>query len=462
MICSVRRITLASVFLSAVVIGGCGSQNITPPGGPFPPTPLGGGTAGPSPISTGTSVPVPGASPTMPAIATPAGAVLASTGLITSANGGSVDLGDGSRLDVPPGAFSSDAYVQLAEIPGASVTGFNALFKALPGTLHLTLVPAPAIGNASSRRLHAAAGPAARATLAFHVPSATFAALTPASLPFMQLTTADGTLPYATKLVASPSAGTVTALLPSTLSTIQPNTTAADYGVIDGLITKARGVCGDSGVGLRFYDRYSHTWAAGAPPRKAFHPLLVLHGLGSCTEAAFKGGVDASNQDSTIDRLLEDGSYDAAIGYNYAWSHTPDEVIPGMTLAVNAALGNVQHLDIFAHSYGCIMAMALIPNLQAQNIDNLTLVGGPLDGSFLNANDFAITYLTSPAGVLLGDTDPAVAVIADIAALEFEIQGADWRSTFAPGDGNTRLRSIEKNLMNAPNAPFRVTKLPGQ
>jgi pimeloyl-ACP methyl ester carboxylesterase len=274
-------------------------------------------------------------------------------------------------------------------------------------------------------------------TLQFKLPAGAIPNFDGFALPILRIYGAGGT---STDISGEPQLDAASGTLHFTLPSSVPAFTQAMDLFFARLVSKVTpcGLQGTFAPGLRYYDAASHAWATGAPPTQPVHPLLLLHGIFSCVEQSFLP--------ATVERLRQDGGYDTVIGYDYNWLRTPAGVVPQMAAAVNA-LG-FKKLDVVAHSYGTIMAMALVPSLSVTSIDNMVLYAGPLDGAYIADPNFAYSIL-----LLFPET---VSVPVGETAL---LLTADWRSTFVAG--NSRLTSIRSAMMAAPNAPARVLKVAG-
>lgn len=162
------------------------------------------------------------------------------TTLITASRGGVVDLGDGSRMVVPPNGFAYDAYVRLTEHPNSRISYRNPLFAALPGVLNFTIRSARATRPSASNAIPQVASEANRVVLTFHVPPATFTKLTRSSLPFVEFQTTRGVFPLASSLDLSHGGGTVTIRFPRTFRADQSFIAGGDFGIIDGAPSRTR------------------------------------------------------------------------------------------------------------------------------------------------------------------------------------------------------------------------------
>jgi pimeloyl-ACP methyl ester carboxylesterase len=104
----------------------------------------------------------------------------------------------------------------------------------------------------------------------------------------------------------------------------------------------------------------------------AKHTLLLLHGVGSSVEEAFPG----TTEPPIASRIMSEGSYDQVIGFDYDWTQPPSVVATQLVDFVNS-LNLKEPLDVVAHSYGSIIALAAIPDFNIR-VDNLVTLGGPL------------------------------------------------------------------------------------
>ena len=94
-------------------------------------------------------------------------------------------------------------------------------------------------------------------------------------------------------------------------------------------------------------------------------------------------GTFSTGLNGVLERYRQDGAYDYIIGYYYDWSQDPLTTANQISSAVNG-LG-LNKIDIFAHSYGGVNALATIPLLGVSNVDNLVLYDVPLNGSLLDS-----------------------------------------------------------------------------
>ena len=134
------------------------------------------------------------------------------------------------------------------------------------------------------------------------------------------------------------------------------------------------------------------TWSRAGTIDPNKRTLLLLHGILSSVEDAFP---DDSNCHSPgcglASRLMVEGSYEQVIGYDYPWWDAP--AIPAVDVATfvrsigfNQSRASVeQGLDVIAHSYGTVIAMAAIPQFHVPVFNFITL-GGPLDGDELDSD----------------------------------------------------------------------------
>ena len=178
-----------------------------------------------------------------------------------------------------------------------------------------------------------------------------------------------------------PTAGLAIATLTGNAATLLKPNTVLEFFLVTFINNNTTcGLQGNYAPGLRYYDPSSRSWLIGSPPNVTkTHSLLLLHGILSCVEETFPPGL--------VERFRADGAYDYIIGYDYDWLANPSTIAPDIAGTING-LG-LNKIDIFAHSYGTINAMAIVPALNVSQIDNVVLYDGPLDGAFIgDANVF--------------------------------------------------------------------------
>ena len=215
------------------------------------------------------------------------------------------------------------------------------------------------------------------------------------------------------------------------------------------VITAVIGFLKDAGAGivspgLRYCDPTTNKWTTTLPSQVAFRPVLLLHGIMSTVESTYKA-------DTTCNWLRVNGAYDAVYGYDYNWLDKPANIAPQIVAAI--ANLHLHQLDIVAHSYGTIVALAVIPQLDIDQVQNLVLIGGPLNGSFAASPEVVATMI-AVANPGLGLYSLGVAkTLSALDAAPFQI--------FIPG--NADLKSIRSAFINNTNsaAPQRVIEIAG-
>jgi pimeloyl-ACP methyl ester carboxylesterase len=57
------------------------------------------------------------------------------------------------------------------------------------------------------------------------------------------------------------------------------------------------------------------------------------------------------------------GNYDQAVGFDYDWTQTPSTMAPQLATFINSL--SASWVDIEAHSYGAVIALAALPKITA-------------------------------------------------------------------------------------------------
>ena len=202
--------------------------------------------------------------------------------------------------------------------------------------------------------------------------------------------------------------------------------------------------------GLRYFDP-KLGWQIGAPPYRPTHALLLLHGILSCAEKTF-------NQSTLVSLYRQDGGYDYILGYDYDWLQNPSTIAPQIAAAVNGlglsyAINGTTYgkLDVFAHSYGTINAMATITMLNTR-VDNAVFYDGPLDGALIADPRVFASLITDAEAISFAGG--AASITPNLVAL-LQQDTAIYRS----GAGS-QLQSIESAFESSGKAA-RVIKLTG-
>ena len=411
----------------------------------------GSGGGGNGILPSGGSITVTTPSPSPTPIPTPAGATDSVATAVSASTGGTVSLKNGSAVTFGVNAVSSDAVVQVAYIPAASPAATTGNFTALEPALQVQLFPSGApttrstvLSSSSRVKRHLTDSAPASMTIQFKVPSDVAATisgdLNGFVIPVLKIyssASASNFIVVASPMKFDPSTGIITAILQGPLNVGQ---------LIQIFVEELGGnqlQCMSPGrfqPGLRYYDPSAKQWTTSAPPTVPVHPLILLHGVLSCVESTFNPGL--------VERIREDGGYDAVYGYDYDWLKLPADVVPGINRAFEGI--GFQHVDIMAHSYGSIMAMAMIPQLNTQTVDNLVLIEGPLNGSLLDDPQLMMSTVAVWPN-LIGLAEGAVFGAGSFA---FPVT-----SIFVPN--NSALQTIESQMMSASDAPSHVIKIAG-
>ena len=352
--------------------------------------------------------------------------------------------------------LAQDAVVQVATVPAAQPTpgGPNAL--AIPGEMRIMLYGSGSPVQSAYRFPRDASS---SLTISFPAPPAAVTALQTMTISRHVKSGGQATpqfiLPIARiydpatnkytdispKYTFDPAKSIVTAILTGNAAQL------AAGSLVEFFLTKVAGsdpACGTQGYfspGLRWYDSTAPAndrWKVGGPATVGTHALLVLHGIFSCVEGTFGSGY--------VERLRSDGAYDYVVGYDYDWMRNPADISTDIANAVNG-LG-LSKIDIVAHSYGTINAMATVSKLNGINVDNLVLLAGPLNGSYLNDQVVYQTFLAGFQGSL------AIAATANITLSALQDATQIYRSD------NLQLAQIRSDLMSSGRVA-RISKIAG-
>lgn len=270
---------------------------------------------------------------------------------VAAALGGALTLPNGDAVAISPGALAADQSVTLAADSGETAAIPVPGWQAARGTM--TVRFAHAIGASKS---------SGNITLTFSFAADVAPKILAARAPMLEVTTAKGTIER-----ASPDAtfdatkSTLTTKIPAAF--VAGATQLKVYAAIDGVRTQA------PAFGPRFWDIAS-TPARWIPEPFTVDPakstVVMVHGIFSSVETAFgpcEGGI------------INAGGYQQAVGLDYDWTQPPATEAPLLANFVNSL--PVATVDIEAHSYGTVVALAALP-LITKKIGHVVLLGGPL------------------------------------------------------------------------------------
>jgi pimeloyl-ACP methyl ester carboxylesterase len=278
------------------------------------------------------------------------------SGTIPGASGGGLSLPNGDSVTFPAGSLQGSAHVTLSsnetETPASPATQW----ASAPGTMTLTFGAAltgPRGGSQSAPVV----------TLKFVYAKANATAILKAQAPVLAVTTSDGktqTLSADATFDASSNTATVTVL-----AQLLNNATAVKlYVAMDG---------SGSGSGQKTYPFGPKYWNATAgqwqPEPFTVNPsqrtVVMVHGIFSAVETAFP----------CEQAIINAGKYGQAVGLDYDWTQPPATEAPILAKFVNAL--PVSTVDLEAHSYGTVVALAALPLIK-KTIGHVVLLGGPL------------------------------------------------------------------------------------
>ena len=286
---------------------------------------------------------------------------------ITAFAGGDVTLPSGSRVSIPPNAFSTDRMVQLTAFRSLPAQPSNGILVGVGPALGIEISPVSA-GDLSSPAQNGAdrddafldlvlrSGPIAG--LADAVPLANFADLSGGNhfvgVPG-EIDAAAGTTTFRVPATGVANAGVVTMSPAGSAMPLSTYLPPRDGG---------RQWNGQAWVEFdtRRFD----------PTRKT---LIVVHGILSNVE-------DAYGQCMTS--IMQAGGYQQVLGFNYDWTKNIQTGASSFAAFVRST--GLQEADIEAHSSGTVNVLSAVAALPKLRIPHIILEGGPLNGTSLSTS----------------------------------------------------------------------------
>ncbi len=271
---------------------------------------------------------------------------------VGGAQGGTLSLPNGDAVSFPAGALLGSANVTLSsdatETPASPQQGWSPA----PGTMTLKF------GSAAGTNLGATQS-APKVTLTFAYSQADAAAILAAQAPVVEITTSSGKVErISADAVFDAAKGQVTA----TVLAAQLN----------GAVSVKFYVASD-GSGLTTYPLGPKLWnsATGKWQPEPFtvdptkRTVVMVHGIFSAVETAFP----------CEQAILNAGGYQQAVGIDYDWTQPPATEAPFVSNLINSL--PLSTVDVEAHSYGTVVALAALPQMK-KTIGHVVLLGGPL------------------------------------------------------------------------------------
>jgi len=194
----------------------------------------------------------------------------------------------------------------------------------------------------------------------------------PGQMAFVRINSADPKALFAAQLYRSSSGSYFT--LPSRYydafvsSGLHTKTFTLDMSVVE----KATGLehVLESSTGLKLWN--GAFWQSTTPSQINPHrrTAVLVHGIFSSVEASFQGHAQ---------RIRELGLYDQVIGINYSWLQPLSQ--SGRYVADIIRSLRLQNCDVYAHSFGTLATLSAFGQGQDLPVQNLVLIGGPINGS---------------------------------------------------------------------------------
>lgn len=353
-----------------------------------------------------------------------AGALETARALVVAAEGGAVQLPDGSSASIPAGALEADCYAFLSRLPAMPANPPGGKVVAVGMPLSLMFAPAPV-----------AAAPA---------PAPMVMAL--AAAPMAALGAADDAIHFTMNLGANPPAR-ASGSVP--MGEIITTTGAGVYGALPGSVDIANSTAHvDMPVGtvLNEYptlDGAKIISALGnlnpsmlpaiAPPEQvvwngskfvnlanlgALDPngrtLVLVHGMASSVDNAWGASAAA---------IKAEGKYDQVVGFNYDWTQPINDSGDQLSAFLERlAIAGVTSVDIEAHSEGGPVSLSgAAMNAVSDHpieVNNMVLLGSPIMGTPAAAEGLAAaTLLMGPLAVM--GMAPVAATLAELAQRGF-------------------------------------------
>jgi pimeloyl-ACP methyl ester carboxylesterase len=269
---------------------------------------------------------------------------------VPGAQGGTLSLLDGTSVKFAPGALVGTETVTLSENQAETASIPVPGWATAHGTMTVVFNAPVAAGSSPSS-----------ITLVLAYAKDAAASILAAQAPVIEITTANGSVErVSADEVFDAANGLMTA-------TLEPEQIAGAlklkmYAAVDGSgLTKPS-------YGPQFWDQTKNPPAWIPDPftvDATKRTVVMLHGIFSSVEQAFP----------CEQTLLQAGGYAQGLGLNYDWTQPPDKLAPIFANYINSL--PVASLDIEAHSYGTIVALAALPMIQ-KKVNHIVLLGGPL------------------------------------------------------------------------------------
>jgi streptogramin lyase len=187
-------------------------------------------------------------------------------------------------------------------------------------------------------------------------------------------------------------------------------------------------------------------WQVGVNASPDQKTIVFVHGIASSVQDSF------SDSTGCAGNIVQAGGYQQAIGFDYDWS-LPLRTNSQNLAALVASLGQQSQVDIEAHSLGTLVAIGAVPAIVASGtpIQNLVLLGGPLDGTPFAQPDFVQSFYES---IILTTAEGFASPV------QFDHLAFNVVSNITPN--GAYIPRIENAVYkNATNTPARTLKVAG-
>lgn len=273
------------------------------------------------------------------------------------APGYSVHLASGDSVTIESRSLGSNVRLTVTKNPNEIVAAPNLAWSMLAGTLRAKATPTLRETSELGAGLH----------LRFTYPSGDARQVRAGHASLLSIDYADGrTVRFVAPEHFFPRQRTVTVDVPATLL-------GGSVGV-----SMAIGVDNPrfrvEPPGPRFWD--GKQWSPDGKIVAGKRTLVLVHGIFSSVETAFP----ASTPSPCPQQIANAGGYEQVLGWDYEWFYPPRIEGPLFLKFLNSiAKAGVTSLDIQAHSYGSVVSLSAIPDVDAGlKIGHVVTLGGPL------------------------------------------------------------------------------------
>ena len=332
----------------------------------------------------------PGAAP-LPGLPTAS----SSTKMLSASLGGEIRLGGSVAVRVEPEVLSVDQPVSVGFSPTLREAAPNPGWAVASGELSV------AIPQGTNTRRHIMAIYRSRSevpngiTLSLPYSAEDSAGVQEARAPLVTLVTAEG----ARRIVLDGSFDSVDRIATVTIPRpMLKGVTEIDLALgMNAPASTARSVQSVTiQTGGRYWNDATGQWSASPVPLDPnARTLVVVHGIFSSVESSY-----ACAHDYMTSASSQPGAYRQIVGFDYDYTEPPSVNAPKLAAFINAL--HLANYDIEAHSYGTLVALGSLHDLDTQP-HRAVLVGGPLPlrGSPLVTSPWIRDILLSLASVTL-------------------------------------------------------------